>query len=423
MVPMSNVKITTLKNGLRVVTDTVENVRSAAVGLWAGVGTRHEDLAHNGVAHMVEHMLFKGTGRRGPQQIAEEIENVGGHMNAYTSKEMTSYHVHLLKDDLPLALDILSDIYQNATLPDDEIERERHVILQEIGMVNDTPEDLVFDHYYETAYPGQGLGAPILGRAHHISGMQRGAMEEYIRAFYTPARTVISAAGNIDHAEFAGQVEQLFKGLPPDSESKNTAASYQGGERRQNKDLEQAHIVLGFRGVDRLDDDYLSARILSILLGGGMSSRLFQEVREKRGLVYTIYSFHAGYTDDGQFCIYAGTGPKDLPELIPVVCDEILKMTHQVTPAELARARAQVKSGLLIGFESMLSRAEQQAKYLLFHGKAFDLDALLKKIDALEVGDIQRAAKRIFSGRPTLASLGPVGQLESYERTLRRLAG
>ena len=419
---MKNIKITTLNNGLRVITDTVDSVHSVAVGIWAAVGTRDEDLQHNGVAHMVEHMLFKGTQRRGPKQIAEEVENVGGHMNAYTSKEMTSYHIHLLKNDLPLALDMLADMYQNATLPEDEIARERHVILQEIGMTNDTPDDLIFDNYYETAYPGQGLGAPILGRAQHVSRMQRGEMADYIRRFYTPARTIISAAGNIEHADFVQQVEQAFRNLPADQPDQHAKANYQGGEHRQNKDLEQTHIVLGFQGLGRLDDDYLPARILSMMLGGGMSSRLFQEVREKRGLVYTVYAYHSGYIDDGQFGIYAGTGPKDLPELIPVLCDEILKTTHDLTEVELNRARAQIKSGMVIGRESMMARAEQQAKYLQFHGKAFDLDAILTKIDAITVSDLHKVAKPIFATRPTLAALGPVESLESYERICARLA-
>jgi predicted Zn-dependent peptidase len=419
---MSGIEITTLNNGLRVITDTVESVHSVAVGIWVGVGTRNEDLVHNGVAHMVEHMLFKGTKRRTPQGIAEEIENVGGHMNAYTSKEMTSYYIHLLKDDVPLALDILSDLYQHATLPEEEIIRERHVILQEIGLTNDTPDDLIFDNYYETAYPGQALGAPILGKAPHISRMERGTLDDYIRKFYTSSRTIISAAGNIKHADFVRQVEVLFNAMPKDNEIEKNAAHYMGGEHRQAKDLEQAHIVLGFQGLHRNDDDYHIAQALSALLGGGMSSRLFQEVREKRGLVYSIYSFHSGYADDGQFGIYAGTGPKDLKELVPVVCDEIMAVIHKATEEETARAKAQLKSGILIGRESMISRAEQQAKYLHYKGRAFDQDRLIGKIDAITVQDIQRVAKKIFTGRPTLASLGPVDKLESYERIIGRLA-
>ena len=419
---MSNIKLTTLNNGLRIVTDRVETVHSVAIGLWTSVGTREEDLQHNGVAHMVEHMLFKGTKRRSTLNIAEEIESVGGHMNAYTSKEVTSYYIHLLKEHTPLALDMLADIYQHATLPEEEIARERHVILQEIGMCCDTPDDLIFDNYYETAYPGQALGAPILGRSPHISRMERDALQDYITRFYTPSRTILSAAGNLDHDEFVARAEKLFDSMPAEKPYETNIANYQGGEHRQSKALEQAHLILGFRGINRIDDDYAAAQVLSTILGGGMSSRLFQEVREKRGLVYSIYSFHSGFSDDGQFGIYAGTGPKDIEQLLPVVCDEIKKITHEAGESETARAKAQIKSAMLIGRESMIARAEQQAKYLHYRGKLFDLNRIVAKIEALTARDIQRAARRIFTGRPTLAALGPLDKLESYERISERLA-
>lgn len=419
---MSSIKLTTLPSGLRVITDTVDSVHSVALGIWVDVGTRDEDMEHNGAAHMVEHMLFKGTKRRGPAQIAEEIENVGGYVNAYTSREITSYHIHLLKDHVKLALDMLADIYQNATLPQDEIERERHVILQEIGMATDTPDDLIFDNYFETAYPDQTLGAPILGKAHHVKTMKRETMSDYIRRYYTPGRTVISAAGHVDHKEFVSQVESLFSSLPPDSNAKHLQAEYKGGEHRLEKKLEQAHIVLGFPGLSRLDDDYHVAQALSAILGGGMSSRLFQEVREKRGLVYSVYSFHSSQSDSGQFCIYAGTGEKDLKELIPVVCDEIVKATRDISEAETARAKAQMKSGLLMARESMMTRAEQQAKYLLYRDRLFDADALIEKVNSITTKDVMRVAGKIFSGTPTLASLGPVKKMESYDKIVKRLA-
>ncbi|MCC7305112.1 MAG: insulinase family protein [Alphaproteobacteria bacterium] len=419
---MSEIRVTTLENGLRVVTDTVPDVHSAAVGLWVGVGTRHEDLRHNGVAHMVEHMLFKGTKRRTTRQIAEEVENVGGHMNAYTSKEMTSYYIHLLRNDVRLALDMLADMYQHAALPPEEVERERGVILQEIGLSYDTPDDIIFDNYYETAYPQQGLGAPILGRAENISGMQRATIENYIKDFYTPARTIISVAGNIAHEDIVRHVKELFTALPDDRQHPETAAVYKGGETRREKELEQAHVILGFRGLNRLDEDYHVAQALSTLLGGGMSSRLFQEVREKRGLVYSIYSFHSGYADNGQFGIYAGTGEDSLPELVPVVCGEILRAMENITEEETMRAKTQIKAGLLIGRESMIGRADQQAKYLHYRGLPFSLDAVLKKIDSIHADDVRRVAKKIFSGAPTLAALGPVGKLESFESVKKRLS-
>ncbi len=419
---MSNIQTTTLSNGLRVITDSVESMHSVALGIWVGVGTRHENLAQNGVAHMVEHMLFKGTEKRNALQIAEELENVGGSMNAYTSREVTSYHVHLLEQDIQLGLDVMADMYLNSILPQDEIERERGVILQEIGMCNDTPDDLVFDIFSETAYPDQALGAPILGRAHNIENMSQSDLKGYIDNFYHSGNTVISAAGAVDHDAFVAQVEKLFANQKTSEACSYKPANYQGGEVRLNKDLEQSHFILGFQGLARLDDDYYAAQILSTILGSGMSSRLFQEVREKRGLVYSIFSYHSGYQDDGQFGIYAGTGPEKLDEIIPVICDEVLKIGNDVSGEELARAKAQLKAGMLMGRESMMTRADQQAKYMLFRGQSFDLDALISAIDGVDVAAIQRVATKIFSSKPTLAALGPLEKLEEYDRIEQRLA-
>lgn len=419
---MSKIQRTTLDNGLRIITDAVPDVHSVATGIWAGVGTRHEDMAHNGAAHMVEHMLFKGTQKRNAQEIVEVIENVGGSMNAYTSRELTSYHIHGLKDDMALMLDVLADMYQHSTLPEDEVEREREVILQEIGMCHDTPDDLVFDNYYETAYPGQALGAPILGTAGIIAAMSKETLQAHIEKFYTPSNTVISAAGNLDHGEFVQKVEPLFSDLPADKDNEKVPANYQGGENRSEKDLEQAHFVLGFRGIPRIDDEYYAAQALATLFGGGMASRLFQEVREKRGLVYAIYAFHAAHLDDGQFGIYAGTGPDKLDEIIPVVCDEVQKLAQTLKEAEVDRARAQLKAHMLMGRESMMTRADQQAKHVLFRDTDFDPDELAAKIDAVDVAAVKAVAERIFKTPVTLAALGPLGKLEEYESVSARLA-
>jgi len=416
-------KITTLKNGLRVMTDNVTAVDSVALGIWADVGTRHENMAHNGVAHMVEHMMFKGTPSRTALQIAEEVEDVGGQVNAYTSREMTAYHIHLLKNDLPMAVDILADIIQNSHMPEEEVERERDVILQEIGMTMDTPDDLVFDQYQETAYPEQALGAPILGRANIISTMQRDTMMDYVKRFYTPGRLVVSAAGNVDHDVFVKRVESAMGNLPADTPQISAAADYRGGEHREDKALEQAHIVMGFRGVHRSDPDYYTAVALSTALGGGMSSRLFQEIREKRGLVYAVYCFHSAFQDDGQFVIYAGTGPERLPELMPVMCDEIAKVTQDLmTPQELVRAKAQMRASLVMSRESMMTRANQNAKHLIHFGAEMDIQEKLQRIDEVTLEDMRRMAQGIFASRPTLAALGPLGKLEEYERLSERLA-
>lgn len=419
---MDQLKITTLPNGLQVVTDPVSSVETVAVGVWVNVGTRYEDMAHNGVAHMVEHMLFKGTNERTALELAEAIEDVGGNMNAYTSRELTCYYIHLLKDDLALALDVLADMLQHSTLPQEEIEREREVILQEIGMCNDTPDDVIFDNYYETAYPGQALGAPILGKTEIIENMTRETMQHYIRQFYTPSRMAVCASGHVQHDHMVDLVEKYFGDLQKDQINGKVAADYKGGEHRYSKDLEQSHVILGFRGVPRNSDDYFAAQTLAMLLGGGLSSRLFQEVREKRGLVYSIYSFHSGYTDDGQFGIYAGTGPEKLPELMPVVCDEIRKLAGSITEEELERAKAQMRTAILMGQESMITRADMNGKALLLKGKIRPIKEIIAAYDAVDIKGVEAVAERIFRTPPTFAALGPLGHLEAFDKIKDRLA-
>ena len=417
------IESTTLSNGLRVVTDTVDTVESVAVGVWVDVGTRHENMAHNGVAHMVEHMMFNGTPTRTSQDIVQRIEGVGGQMNAFTSREMTAYYVHLLKEDTELALDILSDILQRSTFPDHELEKERGVILQEIGMCNDTPDDLVFDLYQETAYPGQALGAPILGTAEIIQNMSKETLFDYVKGFYTPKRLVVSAAGNISHTDMVKYVEQYFGDLPVERDYQFANARYEGGEIRSEKELEQSHIVLGFRGVDHAHEHRHAALLLSTIFGGGMSSRLFQEVREKHGLAYSVYASHTAYQDDGQFEIYAGTGPDKLSQLVPVVCDEIQKIVQEdVSAEELARAKSQLRSGILMSRESMLSRTNRQAKYMINFNKEFDVQRLLDNINAVQLSDIRAVSQQIFGGKPTLAALGPLKDLEDYDKIQTRIA-
>ena len=418
-----SIKITQLDSGLRVITDTVPEMETVALGVWADVGTRHEDLKHNGVAHMVEHMMFNGTPTRNSREIAEAVEDVGGQINAYTSREITAYYIHLLKNDMPMAMDILSDILQRPTFPDNELEKERGVILQEIGMTNDTPDDVVFDHYQETAYPAQALGAPILGRENIIENMKKETLYDYVHRFYTPEKLVVSAAGNIDHDSFVHTARTMFCDLPKDTHQAYAPAKYKGGDMRTEKELEQSHVVLGFQGVKREDPDYYSAVILGTVLGGGMSSRLFQEVREKHGLVYSIYASHSAYHDDGQFEIYAGTGPENLDKLIPVTCAEIVKiMQSPISEAELNRSKAQIKAGILMSRESMLSRANRQAKYLINFDGAPDVARLIAQVDAVTVYTVQKIAQKIFTGMPTLAALGPIKGLEDYDKIRSRLA-
>lgn len=415
------VKTTTLSNGLQIVTDYVPSVESVAVGVWVGSGSRHEAAPFHGAAHMVEHMLFKGTHKRNAYEIAEVIENVGGNMNAYTSREMTSYHVHLLKNDLPLAMDVIADIVQNSTMPDDEVERERDVILQEIGMCLDTPDDLVFDNLYEIAYPKQAIGSPIMGSSQSIKDMSRSALIDFVNTHYTSSNMVLCAAGNFDHDDLCARADSLFANLAKGKAPINVLPQYCSGESRVEKDLEQAHVVIGFKGVSRLDDDYYTAQVLSILLGGGMSSRLFQEVREKRGLVYSIFSYHTAYKDDGQFGVYAGTGPDRLGELVPVVCEELMKVSQTLTELEVERAKTQIRANTLMAMESMMSRADQAAKSIVMRGRVRNVSEIIEKISAVDVQRVVDVAQRIFQSPPSLAALGPLADLESYESVKARL--
>jgi len=415
--------VSTLANGLRVATDRIDTIDTVSLGLWVEVGTRHEPAEVNGVAHFLEHMAFKGTERRSARDIAEEIEAVGGHLNAYTSRESTAYYAKVLKEDAALALDILADILQHSVFDPAELERERTVILQEIGQANDTPDDIIFDHFQECAFPDQAMGRPVLGSPEIIKRLSRDAVTAYLRDHYGARRMVLAAAGNLDHDRFAALAEKLFGGMPADRPAATEPARYSGGDRREERDLEQLHLVLGFPGLTLADPDFYAASVLSTAFGGGMSSRLFQEVREKRGLAYTIHSFAHSYRDGGLFGIYAGTGEDDAGELVPVLCDETMGLTDGLTAVELARAKAQMKAGLLMSLESTGARCEQMAQHMLIYGTPFDPDEIVHRIDAVDDDAIRRAVASWGAGSPTLVALGPVSHLEDFARVEARLNG
>jgi len=420
---MSDVGLATLGNGLRIVTDRIATVATVSIGLWVDVGTRHEPAAVNGVAHFLEHMAFKGTKRRSALAIAEEIEAVGGHLNAYTSRESTAYYAKVLKEDVALALDILADILQHSTFERAELERERTVILQEIGQANDTPDDVVFDHFQECAYPDQAMGRPVLGSPKIIRKLSRKSVVSYLRENYGAARMVLSAAGHLDHDEIVALADQLLGAMPAERSVSTEPARYVGGDMRQERDLEQLHLVLGFPGLPLCDPDYYAAAVLSTAFGGGMSSRLFQEIREKRGLVYAISSFAHSYRDGGLFGVYAGTGEDEAAKLMPVLCDETRKLADGFTAVELARAKAQMKAGILMSLESTSARCEQMAQHMLIHGVPFDPDDIVRRIDAVDDAAIGRVVAGWRRAPPTLVALGPTGKLEDFARLEKRLNG
>jgi predicted Zn-dependent peptidase len=419
---MGAIRVSRLPSGLTVVTERMERVETVSLGAYVATGTRHETEEENGISHFLEHMAFKGTETRSAPRIAEEIENVGGHINAYTAREQTAFYVKLLKEDLALGADIIGDILTHSTFEPDELERERGVILQEIGQAKDTPDDIIFDHFQETAYPAQPMGRPVLGTELHIKGMPREALISYMRRHYTTANTVVAAAGNLQHEAVLDLVQRHFADLPTEPVPSALPGQYQGGEFREPRDLDQVHIVLGFPSVAYADPDYYSTMLLSMLLGGGMSSRLFQEVREKRGLVYSVYSFTAPAMDGGLFGIYAGTGEAEAADLLPVTLDELHKVQSQVSEGELARARAQVKAGLLMSLESTGSRCEQLARQLQVFGRIVPTEETVARINEVTVADIQRVASRVFRAAPTLAALGPAGRVPALPAIVDRLA-
>ncbi|MDX5931266.1 M16 family metallopeptidase [Acidiphilium acidophilum] len=416
------VQITHLDSGLTILTERMERVETVSFGAYAGVGTRHETAPENGVSHFLEHMAFKGTEKRNAVEIAEAVEDVGGHINAYTSREQTAYYVKMLKDDLPLGIDIIGDILCHSTFDANEFERERGVILQEIGQANDTPDDIVFDHFQQAAYPGQPMGWPTLGTEAIIKSLSPDVLQRYMRAHYTPKNIVVSASGKLDHQQVVDLVSEHFADLPNATQTPPVPGIYGGGEYREIRDLDQAHLVLGFPAVGYSDPDFHAAMLLSTLLGGGMSSRLFQEIREKRGLVYSIYSFALPNNDAGLFGIYAGTGEAEAAELVPVTLGELAKVQESVTDAELRRARAQVKAGLLMSLESTGSRCEQLARQWQVFGRIVPIAETVAKIDGVTEADITRVAARIFRGKPTLAAIGPIGRVPQMPKILERLA-
>ncbi|NKB48177.1 MAG: insulinase family protein [Alphaproteobacteria bacterium] len=419
---MRDIQISTLANGLRVVTDRMPTVESVSLGVWVRAGTRYELPQVNGVAHLLEHMIFKGTQRRSAREIAEEVEAVGGSINAYTSRETTAYYAKVLKDDAPLAIDVLADIVQHSVVDDGELGRERSVVLQEIGQAHDTPDDVVFDHFQSTAFPDQALGRPVLGKSDIVANLSRDSIVGFRDEHYRTSRMVVAAAGNIEHAQLVSQAEQVFGELRNGDEVVPEEAAYNSGEYREARDLEQIHLVVGFRGAPIGTPEFYTMSVMSNLFGGGMSSRLFQEIREERGLVYSIDTFMSAFADTGLFGIYAGTGTEQIGELIPVLCDQITGLADSLRDEEVSRARAQLKSSLLMALESTGARCEQIAQHLLIFGRVMPIEEIVAKIEAIDAAQIGALARQIFSKPPVLAAVGPLDNLEPFDAITRRLA-
>ncbi len=417
------VRVTTLTNGLRVVSETMPRVETVSVGAWVAVGARHEPAEVNGISHLLEHMAFKGTRRRSARQIAEEIEAVGGYINAWTSREATAYYAKVLKEDLALAIDLIADITQEPAFDEEELAREREVILQEIGQAQDTPDDQVFENFQAIAFPNQPLGRSVLGEREVVSAMPRQALVDYLRGNYHAGRIVLAAAGAVEHDALVTLAEAAFGSLPSGDQSPPAAGDYVGGAHCEKRDLEQVHLVLGLPGVSLTDDDFYPLSVYSTILGGGMSSRLFQEVREKRGLVYSIYSFTSAYTDTGLFGVYAGTGRDQIGDLLPVIFGEMRDLSVTVGDDELARAKAQIKSGIVMSLESTSARIEQLAHQMLTYGRVLEVSEVVARVDGVTSDGVRQVGGRLLDGGLTAAAVGPVDKIPDRDSMAASLRG
>ena len=398
------IELHTLSNGFRIVTENMPGLKSASVGVWILAGGRHERLEQNGIAHFLEHMAFKGTKTRTALRIAEEIEDVGGYINAYTSRDTTAYYARVLEEDVPLGLDIIADILTNPLFDPAEIEVERGVILQEIGQTFDTPDDVVFDWLQEAAYPDQPLGRTILGPAERVSAFTRADLAGFVSEHYGPGQMILAAAGAIDHDAIVRQTERLFGHLSPViSPAAPVPARFGGGERREIKALEQVHFTLAFEAPDYRDPAIFTAQVYSTALGGGMSSRLFQEIRENRGLCYSIFAQTGAYDDAGLTTIYAGTSGEQTEELALISIDEMRRAAGDMSEAEVARARAQMKAGLLMGLESPSSRAERLARMLQIWNRIPSIEETIAKIDAVTTRDVRDFAAQTATAGAAMA--------------------
>ncbi len=408
------VAVSHLDNGLTVVTDEMPHIKTAAVALTVNAGARHETLEQHGIAHMLEHMAFKGTATRSAAEIVGAIERVGGSLNAATSHENTVYAARILAEDVPLATTLIADILENSRLEADELAREQGVVLSEIGEAEDTPDDLVFEMMSEAAFPDQPLGRPILGTRDSVRAMTADSIRGYLAAHYRPGAMILSAAGAVDHKTIVALADEAFqaKGASPASTFGN--AAYAGGTTARARDLDQTHLVLGFEGAATGSDDFFTADIASTVLGGGMSSRLFQEAREKRGLCYSIYAYSWGFADTGLFGVYAGAAPTDVEELARVIHGEVADMAANANEDEIAAARAQSKAGLLMSLENCASRAEQVARHLVVFGKVLSADDLVARLDAVTTDDVRHFMGRLTA--PTVSIVGPDASLASADR-------
>ncbi len=423
---MINPTIERLSSGLIIASDFIPSAETIAICIFVKTGARNEDQSYNGLSHFLEHMAFKGTNTRTAKEIAEAFDSIGGQFNAYTSYEETVYYAKVLKDDWIIALDILTDIVQNSIYSPEEMDKERGVILQEIAQYQDMPDSVISDNFQETAYPNQPLGRTILGTPEFINTVSRDDLYKYVQMQYNTRSIIVSASGNLHHKTFSNLVQKKLNKIPDSPIIDFQPAVYVGGESKKHKDLEQVNVYLGFKALPYTDERVHIQRIASLILGGGMSSRLFQEIRENLGLAYHISSFSQTYCDTGVFSIFAGTNEKDVNLLIDASISQIHLICQSVSSVELERAKAQIKASLLMSKESVSHRAEKLAANIASFDRYITTEEILEKINKVTEKDVCDMMKFIISeenSRPTIATLGKISKVYDYDEIVRKING
>lgn len=405
---MQNISIITNSNKLRVAVDEIPNLQTVAIGVFVKTGSRNEGLAINGISHFLEHMAFKGTKTRTAKQIAEEFESIGGYINAYTSREKTVYYVKVLKQHTEFAIQFLADILQNSTFDSQEVEKERGVILQEVAMTYDTPDDIIFDYFQEQAFPKQPLGRSILGKVKNIKTFNQQHFQNYINSQYNYQNMAIVASGSIKTTEVVNWVDKYFNQLNSNIIEKPKKPKYAGGVVKKVKKLEQVHLVLGFEGLSQNDPKFYTQQILAMILGSGMSSRLFYEIRENLGLAYSVYAFNSCYSDAGIFGIYGGTSAEKLDLFLQATKQELQKICQNITDAEMRKVQTQFLAGLAMAKESTNARMQRIGNDILDYNKIYTDQELIEEFNSNTKLDVNNLASQIFAGSPTLAVLGEV---------------
>lgn len=413
----------TLPNGMRLVIEELPYVHSACIGIWVGTGSRHEQPEILGVSHFLEHMFFKGTKNRTAKQIAESLEEVGGQLNAFTSKEHTCYYAKVLSEDFDLAADVLSDMFLNSLFSTDDIKKEKNVIMEEIKMYEDTPDELVHDLYTATVWKDDSLGQAIIGTAETVGHAKRSQLSAYYKSRYYPENVVIAVAGNVQRSAVLEKISSLFAGFRRKGTAVETGeVKTSSGYNFVNKDIEQVHLCLGVPGLSQKDPQIYVLHVLNNILGGGVSSRLFQEVREDRGLTYTIYSYHSAYTNAGLFGIYAGTSYETAAEVVDITLAQILDIRNNgVTPEELRRTKQQIKGNLLLGLESVSGRMTRIGKSELTLGKIITPEEIVERVMQVSNESIMALANQLFQREQfSLAVIGPKEPTFSWADALNR---